>query len=258
MEHQQSTKKNIKFSIITVSYNSEQTIERTIQSVLNQQYPNLEYIIIDGGSNDNTINIIKKYEDKISYWISEPDKGIYDAMNKGLSKAHGDLIGILNSDDWYSPNILWEIATQYIKYGDDNIFHGNIRFCYKNGSNKIAKPCLKLNKLYKGTLLFHPTIFVPKNIYIKYGKFDTKYKIAADYDFILRCYINHLNFVHINQVITNMSMEGESNKNIIKGFKEVMHIALESPLPKMKIYYYFIRNSILYKTKALIQNFITK
>lgn len=243
----------MKISIITVSFNSEKTIERTIQSVLNQQYPNLEYIIIDGGSTDNTINIIKKYNDKISFWNSEPDKGIYDAMNKGLSHAHGDIIGILNSDDWYEPNILWEISNQYSKY-ESCIFHGNIRFCYINGNERIARPCLKLEKLYKGTLLFHPTIFVPKSIYEKYGNFNIKYRIAADYDFILRCYINHVNFIYIDQVITNMSMEGESNKNIIKGFKEVMHIALKSPLPKIKIYYYFIRNSILYKTKALIQN----
>ena len=122
-------------SIITVSYNAVKTIEDTILSVINQTYPNIEYIIIDGGSTDGTLDIIKKYQDKITYWVSEPDKGIYDAMNKGIAKANGELIGIINADDWYELDAVQNVVLEFnntrpaIYHGGLNIVKASSYFC---------------------------------------------------------------------------------------------------------------------------------
>lgn len=120
----------IKVSIITVVYNGVKNIEQTIKSVLHQTYSNIEYIVIDGGSTDGSLDIIKKYSDSISYWVSEADKGIYDAMNKGISKATGDLIGIINSDDWYEPDAIMNMVTAY---EENTVLYGIIRtICNEN------------------------------------------------------------------------------------------------------------------------------
>ena len=180
-------------SIITVCYNSDRTIKDTIESILKQTYKQLEYIIIDGDSNDNTLNIIGSYEKEfinknINYkFISEPDKGIYDAMNKGLKIAKGDLIGILNSDDYYETNAVFEIVKK----------NNNQKFTIISGKkNKVnaQKKVLKTfqNKkeiskyIFKTMPINHPAAFVHKTVYEKVGLFDTQYKLSADYDLIYR------------------------------------------------------------------------
>lgn len=226
---------DILVSIITVTYNSEQTLEDTIQSIINQSYKNIEYIIIDGGSTDNTLNIIEKYKQHISYWISEPDKGIYDAMNKGIQKAKGELIGIINSDDWYEKDIISTVVSKYKKYGDNCIYHGNIKFHYNNGLIEWKKPQLNLNKFYRGTILFHPTFFVPKKLYTRIGLFDIKFKIAADYDFMIRSYKEGIKYIYIDKYISNMRAGGESTQKAILGYKETAVIANKAGLKKWKI-----------------------
>lgn len=176
-----------KISIITVSFNAVNTIEQTITSVLNQTYNNYEYIIIDGKSTDGTTDIIKKYEDKISYWISEHDSGIYDAMNKGIEQAKGDYIQIIGADDCFcNDESLASIASKLhndidiLSACEYVIVDGNRQFKY---SNDFAKN----KETYRGGMVPHAAMFVKKSIYNKY-RFDESYKIVADYKFFLQCY----------------------------------------------------------------------
>jgi glycosyltransferase len=209
----------IKISIITASYDSDKTLEKSVQSVFAQTYINVEYIIIDGNSKDSTINIIKKYETKITKWISEPDKGIYDALNKGLQLATGDVIGFVHSDDLLANNqIISKIANQFEKGNIDGLY-GDLQYVDKNNINKVKrnwKSCnFKSSLLKKGWMPAHPTLFLKKKVYIKHGNFNLIYKIAADYDFMLRVFKdNTLNFVYLPEIITKMRVGGASNKNL--------------------------------------------
>lgn len=243
---------NVLVSIITVTFNSDKTLKNTIESIVNQTYKNIEYIIIDGGSTDETINIIKKYAQYISYWVSEPDKGIYDAMNKGILKANGNIIGIINSDDWYEKDAIEQMVNSYIINGDNCIYHGNIKFHYKNGDTQLRKPNIDLDNLYKGTILFHPTFFVPKIIYKKNGLYNIKFKIAADYDFMVRNYKANTNFIYINRCISNMRIEGISARNAILGYNETKNIAINAHFKKYKIIFFYIIRILVYKFNKII------
>ena len=230
----------VKISIITVSYNSVLTIEDTIKSVVNQKYDNIEYIIIDGGSTDGTVDIIKKYSNKIYYWVSEPDKGIYDAMNKGLRIATGEIIGIINSDDWYCPEIFSMIAKEYIK-NPYSVIHGNLNYILKDRT-EIYKPELNEEQYYKKTFLMHPTMFVPHVVYKELGYFNPQYKIAADFDLMLRIVENGYSLTYLDTTISNMRSGGESCTNLLRAYKEVKDIALLHGYSKYNIYKIYIRN----------------
>lgn len=212
--------KNLRFSIITVCYNSGNTIERTIRSVITQNYPPYEYIIIDGNSSDNTLNIINKYVNKVPSLIkfkSERDEGIYDAMNKGLKMVTGDIVGIVNSDDWLEPDALHSVYDAYIRNGHstDSIYVGWMNFHYDKNDCQIlrasSKKFVKKAKVYQMAGINHPATFVSKSIYDKVGLFDARMAISADADFILRCYFEKIPFYYINKVLTNMSSNGVSN-----------------------------------------------
>ena len=245
----------IKISIITVCYNAENTLKKTIESVISQDYNNIEYIIIDGGSTDGTVDIIKKYSYRISYWISEKDNGIYDAMNKGLSKITGDLIGIINSDDWYANNIFTDIADIYTKTDKRTVIHGNLVFIEKEQEKEILRPNLNHESYYRGTPFCHPTMFVPTIIYKEIGDFNILYRIAADYDFMLRFIDNGYKQYYYNKVISYMRTGGESEKNIIKGYKESCNIAIKHKYSKIKTYSAFLSKIYyLYKTKLFFNS----
>ena len=202
-----------KISIITVVYNAVDTIERTIKSVLEQDYENLEYIIIDGLSNDGTDKVIDKYRSQISNVIREQDDGIYHAMNKGIKIAKGEMIGILNADDWYEEKAISKVMKAFedekkdIVYGKVNLFHDNGEF------EKIDK-LLPLDSLWYTMAVYHPATFVKKSVYDKIGLFNTFYKITADYDFILRCYIEKIKFSYIDEILVNFSLGGASSDSI--------------------------------------------
>lgn len=177
--------RNIKVSIITVCYNSEVTIERTIKSVLNQTYEDFEYLIIDGKSTDRTLEIIQKYiplfNGRIKL-ISEPDQGIYDAMNKGIKNASGELIGILNSDDYYEADAV-ENAVMHINQSKYQILYGMLRVVRNGIETKIIMP--KHENLSE-EMIAHPTCFVKKKVYDDFGGFNVRYRSCADHDFMLR------------------------------------------------------------------------
>jgi len=240
---------SIKLSIITIVYNGSTKIERTIQSVLNQDYKNVEYIIIDGGSIDGTVELIKKYDKYINFWISEKDNGISDAFNKGLKIASGDFIGLINCGDVYENGIFTLICKYIINHRVDcenpiKIIHGNIKMGLSNG--KVYRP-LNLNTFNYQMPLWHPTIFLNTETYRKYN-YNTEYKIAMDYELFTRLYILNPNILYINQTIVTMDLDGISNFSAIKGFKEVM-IASRKNLKTSLIsgYCYYFYRSILYK-----------
>lgn len=218
----------MKISIITVSFNSQNTIEETILSVINQSYKEIEYIIIDGKSADETMSIIEKYKDKISIIISEKDKGIYDAMNKGINLATGDIIGILNSDDVYASNdVITEVAKK-IKESNADALYADLVYVERNNLNKIKRYWksgkFKRSKFKWGWMPPHPTVFIKKHLYNKFGTFNLELKSAADYELMLRFfYKENITPVYLQKVITKMRQGGESNatvKNRVNANKE--------------------------------------
>lgn len=218
-----------KFSVITICYNSADTIERTLKSVLLQTYTNYEYIIVDGGSTDKTLDIVKKYipffQGKMKY-TSEPDKGIYDAMNKGIKHSCGDIICIVNSDDWLDPDALLNVENCYLQNNGrmDSVCCGWMNFHYESGIVQVLKTneeILKtMAKKYEMGGVRHPAIFVPKLIYDKYGTFDISIRIMADTDIIVRFVEKKVNFIFADKILTNMSDGGTSNKNLMKACKD--------------------------------------
>lgn len=177
--------KNICVSIITVCFNSEKTIERTIKSVLEQTYGNLEYLIIDGKSTDGTLEIVEKYRPLFQgrmKVISEPDQGIYDAMNKGIRNASGELIGIINSDDYYEADAVENVVAA-MKDEDYQILYGMLRVIHENGETEVVMP---KHENLSNEMLAHPTCFVTKKVYSDFGMFNIKYRSCADHDFMLR------------------------------------------------------------------------
>ncbi len=199
-----------KLSIITVCLNSEATIEQTIESVLVQKDENVEYIIVDGNSTDRTLDIVDKYRKDIEIIISEPDCGIYDAMNKGISLAKGEIIGIINSDDWYEPGAFKSIRKTFLNSGAD-IVYGKMNLVSENGNFEQLVP-MDIEKLRYEMEIPHPTAFVKKNIYEKFGLFSMQYKIAADYDLMLRYYTNGVKFAYRNEILANFRWGGVSNQ----------------------------------------------
>lgn len=223
----------MKLSIITVVYNNKRTIENAIQSVLNQSFKNIEYIIIDGKSVDGTIDIINSYKDKISYFISETDKGIYDAMNKGIALASGDVIGILNSDDLYADNDVLKDVMGYFQADEKlDILYGDLVYVNADDINKVVRKWTS-KKYYKkffehGNVPPHPALFVKKSVYNECGLFNVNYKLAADYDFMLRIF-KKLEFSsqYIPRLMVRMRLGGATNKsllNIINGNKEILNL----------------------------------
>ncbi len=213
-------KKNLKISIITVALNSSKTIKNTLESIKSQNYKNIEYIVIDGESKDSTVDIIKSYKNQIAYFISEKDNGIYDAMNKGIKAATGDIIGILNSDDFYASNtIISEIADTFNEQQVDSIY-GNLVYLESTNQNKVVRfwstGNFSIIKLKRGWALPHPTLFVRKAIYDKYGLYNTRLKSAADYEMILRLlYKNNISFHYIDKILVKMRSGGQSNANLL-------------------------------------------
>lgn len=221
----------MKLSIITVVYNNQKTIENAIQSVLSQSYQNLEYIIIDGKSTDGTIEIINSYRDKISFIISESDRGIYDAMNKGIALASGDIIGLLNSDDLYADNEVLKDVMSYFQSDEKlDILYGDLVYVKRDRTNKIVRKWISRQYFplfyERGNVPPHPTLFVRSKVYKEAGVFILSYKLAADYEFMLRVFKKHYYKIkYINRMMILMRLGGATNKsfkNILKGNQEIL------------------------------------
>jgi glycosyltransferase involved in cell wall biosynthesis len=215
----------MKVSIITICYNRADTIRDTFESVLSQTYSNFEYIVVDGASQDNTVEIIKQYEPLFQgrmRWLSEKDKGIYDAMNKGIQMATGDIIGILNSDDFYmTEDAIESIVDCFVKTGTDSVY-AQLYCVSENNTDKIIRDCTykscKRSDFFWGWHPPHPAFFVKKKVYEDGGLFDTKYRIASDYDLMLRFFIKErITSVYLKKYIMKMRLGGISqNKRSFK------------------------------------------
>ncbi len=192
-------------TIITVTLNRKEYLEETIQSVISQTYENVEFIIIDGGSTDGTLDVIKKYDDKIDYWVSRPDNSMYEAINDGIRHSKGDIIAVLNSDDKYTgPEVIKEVITNFQRYPDIDGLYGNLIRLHQNYIR--YKRLFQVNyRQYlisrKGTFVPHSTLFVKRKCIEKIGLYDTRYRYASDYDFILRCLENGT-LKYINRPLT--------------------------------------------------------
>jgi glycosyltransferase involved in cell wall biosynthesis len=194
-------------TIITVVFNGEKHLEQTIQSVISQTYNNVEYIVIDGGSTDGTVDIIRKYEEVIDYWVSEPDGGIYDAMNKGIILSTGEIVGLINSGDVYSGGTLQSIVKVHLSH-TSSILTGNCKAILSNPSKWIIASGRFETLPYR--MIPHSSVFVPLSIYKDQGLFDTSFKIAGDYDFLVRCYSKVIPFVTIDEILSTDSPRGVS------------------------------------------------
>lgn len=255
----------LKVSIITVCFNSLSSLEKSIQSIIYQDYKNIEYIIVDGSSTDGSIDLINKYRDYISKFISEPDNGLYYAMNKGLDLATGDVITFLNSDDFYiNNNIISDIANIFLKeninflYADLLILskHSNLRFSrYYSGFKS-------LNNLAKyGLMPPHPTFFISREVYNSIGFFNTKFTIAADFDLFVRIsQYSDLRYFYLNFPIIIMANNGISNKGFASKLIIQKEIASSCVENNVNTYFFSFLIKIFYKllqfNRCKIQRFL--
>jgi glycosyltransferase len=228
LPRKEKLKNKLKVSIITVCYNSAATIEDTIKSVLSQDYDNIEYVIIDGVSSDNTLKIIDTYKKDISRILSEKDRGMYDAINKGIELCTGDVIGILNADDFYIDNLVISNVVEQIQKEDVDSLYSDLYYVAAGDTNKVIRNWVsgKYNrqKFLYGWMPPHPTFFVKRAAYEKYGKFNLDLKSAADYELMLRfLYKNNLSTCYLPRPLVRMRVGGMSNvslKNRINANKE--------------------------------------
>jgi len=226
----------VKISIITVCFNSKKTIRDTIESVLSQDYHEIEHIIIDGLSTDETMHIVSEYQNKITKIISEPDQGIYDAMNKGVKLATGDVIGILNSDDFFEDSkVISNVVSHFNSEPEVSLVFGDVVFVDPLNTQKITR-FYGSNKFRPWKLRFgwmppHPATFIKKSAYEKIGLYSLQYKISSDYEFFIRMLMVHkLAYIRINKVLVRMRAGGIStsgiksslllNSEIVKGCRE--------------------------------------
>lgn len=221
----------MKISIITVVYNNEKTIKDAIQSVLGQTYKNIEYVIIDGKSKDNTVNLINEYKENLGYFISERDNGLYDAMNKGIKACTGDVIGILNSDDLYQDlDVISDVMKQFKDDSKLDILYGDLIYVKSDDTNKVVRNWKSKNYynnfFENANVPPHPSLFVRSKVYKEAGLFDLQYKLAADYELMLRMFKKY-NFKskYISRLIIKMRLGGATNQsftNIVNQNKEIL------------------------------------
>lgn len=209
----------MKISIITAVFNGAATLEDCIKSVQSQSYPHIEHVIIDGGSTDGTLDVIKKYKDKLAKTISEPDKGIYDALNKGIRMVTGEIIGFLHADDLYANDKVIETVVDVFIKNDVDSCYGDLQYVDKVYTNKVIRywrSCPYEQGLFqKGWHPPHPTFFVKNWVYEKYGSFNTDFKISSDYELMLRFLeIHKISSVYIPKVLVKMRVGGKSNRSL--------------------------------------------
>lgn len=223
----------MKLSIITINRNNANGLDKTIQSVINQSYEDFEYIVIDGNSTDHSIDIIKKYNSNINYWVSETDKGIYNAMNKGIAKANGNYVLFLNSGDYLVNSDV--LKSVFEKQQTADIIYGNMQIDWGNGKITSGKMPDKITfkQMYIDTL-WHPVSFIKKTLFDKYGLYNETYKVVADYDFFFKVIIiNNVTTYHINVDIAMYNLNGLSSLPENKALEQAeRRKVIESYLPQ--------------------------
>jgi glycosyltransferase involved in cell wall biosynthesis len=226
-------------SIVTVVFNAEKYLEDTIKSVINQTYENIEYIIIDGGSTDGTIDIIKKYKDKIDYWISEKDNGIYDAMNKGFDRASGEWINFMNAGDKFYENKTCNSVFKDNKDFDNvDVIYGDLIVDY--GKFQRFEKARSIGSMWKGMVFSHQSSFI-RSEYHKEYKYSLNYNIAGDFEFFYNTFKKNKKFKYINNIISIMDVNGLSDGNRFKSIRQMHQIVNDNGFSlKYNVYYPYL------------------
>lgn len=222
-------------TIVTVVKNGECFLEKTIRSVLSQTYGNIEYIIIDGGSTDGTLDIIKRYDDRVSVWVSEKDQGISDAFNKGITLSTGDIIGLVNSDDWLSPDQIAEGVNALRNSSADFVF-GDLLHHDEQGYHLYrihGDPEYRRRIRSRMPELCHPTVLVWKKTYDRVGSFDTKYRYAMDYEWLLRLHVSGGSGLYVKNMVGHMTVGGASDNSYKIALREVREISVRYGHPRL-------------------------
>jgi len=239
-------------SIVTVVFNDRGNLEKTILSVLSQTFSNIEYIIIDGGSTDGTVDIIRRYEDRIARWVSEPDKGLYDAMNKGIGLASGDWINFMNAGDCFFDQDTVSTVARHMQDDADLIYgHCQMVFCpdfsviWKTGNTK---------DLWKGMIFRHQSLFTRTSV-CKAVMFDLSYRIAADFTFIYSCFQKRYRFLGLGLTVSSVVLGGLSDVNLVQGLLENRRVVLEHE-DTLRIRLYYGYTIFLVRVKNIIKRLI--
>lgn len=247
----------MKFTIINTCLNEVNRIEANIKSVLSHDYNDIEYLIIDGGSTDGTVNIIKEYagkDDRIR-WISEPDNGGVDALNKGLKMATGDLIGVLYGDDEFCEGALKAVADAYEAHPDYDIFHGDLIKIQDGNPIFRLTPSDDVDKHVWHEVPINATAtYYSKRAFDKVGYFDADLPLAADFEMILRLYLNKFKFFYIKKALIKMAYGGDSDVNYIEGYKQVYKVQINKGYPRYKALFWFVYKVV----KSSVKNILRK
>jgi len=228
------TDPGMKISVVTVAFNAEKTIGDAIESVAAQEYGDVEHIIIDGGSTDGTLQVIQNHTDKIAKWISEKDQGLYDAMNKGVGLATGDVIGFLNADDIYANNKVLSQVCSVLRAGLDGCY-ADVVFVRDDLQTVVRR--YRSDRFYVGRLAFgwmpaHPSLFLRRELFERYGGFKTDYQIAADYELVVRFFYRfQIKAVYVPEVWVKMRLGGVSNRSLLSNYilsKEIVRACREN------------------------------
>jgi glycosyltransferase involved in cell wall biosynthesis len=261
MTHMDKPGKKPLISVITVVFNGEEYLEQAIKSVIDQADIHIEYIIIDGGSSDGTLGIINKYENHIDSWTSEPDKGIFDAMNKGIKKATGEFIGMLNADDWYESGILEKIKDKITGFQES--FEDRVIYCDHYWYDEELSPGTKIKrksemKYWKGMTISHQAMFVHRSVYEKLGSYNLEYRFASDYEFFLRMIKAGVVFEKIDVYGINFRKGGISTKYMNQSITEVSRIVRKYFGTVSKEYMLFLLTNRLPSLLGNIRLILTK
>lgn len=250
----------MKISIITAVYNAKETIGDCLRSIINQSHNDIEMIVIDGGSTDGTLDVIKQYESEKLTCISEPDNGIYDAMNKGLKRATGDVIGFLNADDFYAHNNVLKNVAETLEKEDADSCYGELLYVHKDNLEKVirywkSRP-YKKGLLEKGWFPAHPTFFVKRKIYETYGYFNTNFQFSSDVELMVRFLGKHeISTVFIKNIFIKMRYGGKSNQSAINIARSVWECYKAMKVNSMNISILYIAKTLLFRFRQLNTTF---
>lgn len=240
-------------SVITVVFNDAKHLRRAIESVLGQSYRPIEYIVVDGGSTDGTVEILRELDARLDYWVSEPDRGIYDAMNKGISCATGEIIGILNSDDWFEPEAVRR-SVDALQASGAGYSYGSAWMVDAAGARVgVARPVPSgqfAGRVTAETPLPHPTMFVRRAVYDRCGRFDGSLKLAGDFELIARFHRLGVKGVEVPATLVNFQLGGASNDPLI--LREMREVALRSGEPPLTAWARFFAARLVMAVKRLL------
>lgn len=245
----------MRFSIITVTLNSERHLAECIGSVLSQEGAELEQILVDGGSTDGTLDIVRRFAavDPRLRWISGPDDGIADAFNKGLALATGDLIGILNSDDAFAPGALSRVAAAFAGHPECDVFHGDMERFRDDTPLFVLKPAPVGENIWYEMPVNHPATFVTRRAYDRVGRFDASLGVAMDYDLVLRLYLAGCRFHYIPAPLARMRYGGASDERFIRARLEVVAVTVREGYPRHKAWLHFCQGILKSSLKNLLR-----